>query len=351
MELRGNRWGKNHSMASVLNDIYNAAKVVSLESKIGALFFNNSTEMIEPFPLKSPVNIYRVGGRVLKGTHKLRYSRCGASKIRVKNNLIAYYIKHNKIIKVFGNIKALDRHLDGVKAFSQLDTLSLKAPEIISTASSPVPFSVEPLVRSKEIQRPLTLLEQEVKDLALFHLFGFTTDYMDFTENEKHVLIQAINRLGFVLKQEEFFSNIKVKNIIIKGPVHGDLSSGNMLEHTDGKILIDWEGFSPNGVTGFEIAKIWLQSNKDTRIRILSVYSASLAKNSKKSYGEFFFERQLVIGLLLHLYKLHSTKRRKYDEARGKTKTEIKAKIKKSEGSIEEGLHSLYHYMNKSTNK
>jgi len=328
-------------MATVLNDVGKVAKDLSINSKVPALFVLTSDKRIEKISLWSPAQIYRMVCSALKGTIRFRWSRCGSANIKVNNNIIAFYPKANIIIKIFGTKEALKRHLNGVNTFLQLNTKNLQATKIINIAENSVPFSVEQLLESKKTWR-YKLSEQEIEDLARFHLSAVDTQHQGFTEDKKNVISRAINRFEFSPEQRRYFNYlIQNKNLLLKGPVHGDLSYGNIIDFSGRKILIDWECFSSNGLVGYDVAKLWIQSDREIRARILNKYSTSISKIAEKYAIEYSFAHQLIIGLLLHLYELH-TKTSSYWRSIGKTKKEIMIAVARGEESIKEGLDSLY---------
>ncbi len=349
MEIRGNRWGVTRSMASVLSNIETISENLSLASKTPKFYVLTGTKKIERISLWSPTQIYRMKrnilSSILKRSIRFGWSRCGATRIEVKNNIIAYYPEADKVLKLFETKEALHRHIEGVNFFSRVNPKFLQAPQIISAAVNPVPFSVEPFLKSKKIPKPLKLTEQEIEDLARFHLSTSELVYREFTKNEKYVISQVLNRFGFSVEQERFFCDIvQGNNLLLKGPVHGDLSRGNMIEFSEKKTLIDWELFSPNGVVGYDLAQIWIQCDHDSRVRILNIYSASIAKVVKKDAIEYLFSCQLIVGFLLRLYDLH-TNTSKYWALLGMTKNKTKSKLAEKEEKYSNVLNDLYNYL------
>lgn len=175
-------------------------------------------------------------------------ARIGASRVKVKNNLLLFYREEGHVAKLFSTEEALDRHLQGLRASEVFR--SARTPDLISFGHAPTPWVIHPVVGSRkpnprEWRRSAPDL---LVDLARLHAQHISVRTLGIVEEERTTLRELAEALGLRLgtfTQASLSGDIEVE--ALHGPVHGDVSPGNCIAD-EGLFVLDWELYGPDFV-------------------------------------------------------------------------------------------------------
>jgi hypothetical protein len=309
VQLRGNRYGVEHQPSKVLSTFQVIAEQHQLASSRPAYYMVQGRSQIRAIRLFSYRGVRAILRAFRGGMPCLIRSRCGADGIRVKNNLIAFYLRNEKVIKVFNDEAAHAKHLAGIKAFAQSGLSTFRVAELHHAASEPVPYIIEALIAGTRVLAPNKFTPSQVADLTKFHFRKVTFARRSFCDADKEILRTGLARM--TLPGEV---TVLVDQVLRDGPelsacglIHGDLCLDNLLQGRDSRYILDWEKYGTGHIAD-DVDQTWLESEDETRRRLLEAYEAAQQDRAKELHlgvAIVPFGLQVCMSLLRRIIDLH----------------------------------------------
>ena len=336
IKLRGNRFGINHTPEEILSILEEIAEKYDLSSRHNQPYYiwdHTTIRRINWFSLPS-IKSY-LGAWRRQGTPKRLPSTCGAETLRVKNHYLGFYPSSAKLIKIFLDLDAYQKHIEGVERFNDFGFHHIRAPQVYKSAIDPIPHTLEEHIPGKNyLEQPLTFPKELLDELARFHFDRPEIVRIELDKKEKNQIAEVINGFELEKYQSTALFDLLDKGSwqVVLGEVHGDFSPGNLIRGKDRVYITDWEGYTKGPIVQ-DLVKLYRGAGPELRTRILEVYQDHQdlldgeGKTDRFGSALFLFTLRLLPSLgsstLEHLTRvLHEG-----DQARNKVKN-IEASLK-----------------------
>lgn len=350
MQLRGNKYGKPYTAEEVLNTFQAIADSNNFSSKTSKRYIVASRKLIRKSSLFSFQDTITVIRSMYSGHKKIYNSRCGADSIRVKNNLIAFYRKDERVVKVFQDAESLENYISGISHFTKSNPSAFTVSDICNYSFHPVVHTVEKLIYGSSLSKPVTFSREHIKDLLTFHFGDPEFRVRKFSESECKILEKVLRRISLTDDAQTLVDKIRTDGYTILstyGDAHGELSRGNILESKNRNVILDWDGFGQDFIAE-DICKIWLQSDDETKRRIILNYNhaQNKAAESLLTQGKTpnHFGVQVFFAILNKVVRLHS-KTYDYLLLRDGSQNKADKSLERIELKLQRGLNMLPTFM------
>ena len=222
------------SISHVVDSIRTMEVNLGLRASRNNFVWTNSTGRTSPTP--------RDLALVLTGRAVISPAELCATRIVVKNNILAMYPALGVVMKIFESDDARTRHLTGQdRTYFE----HLNVPTVFASGAEPLPHVVEQLIeghplRTEELARDVG---QYIEDLVSMHSVAPACATLGVSDRE---VADAVSRLGeagirLTPAAHSWLASGSRNHCVRSGQVHGDLSPGNVLVSSVGWFLLDWE--------------------------------------------------------------------------------------------------------------
>jgi len=166
-----------------------------------------------------------------------------ASRVRLKNNVLLFYKETGTVAKLFYRRSALEAHLEGLRFSKRMNRV--KAPEVLSFGTDPVPYVVHPIVGDQSpTERELANTDGLLSDLVRLHSQSMDRVQMGLSVCSSGLIRNYAQDHRLIIGSRTaaaFTEGINCEGL--RGDTHGDLSRKNFIVGKE-LFLIDWESFS-----------------------------------------------------------------------------------------------------------
>jgi hypothetical protein len=249
------------------------------------------------------------------GFPTILYSKCGAEYLRVKNHYLGFYPREGKVIKIFLDRGAYQKHVEGGVRLNEYGFDSISSPQVQISSYDPIPHTVEELVPGRNyLEVELPIPKTFFKDLVRFHFDHPEIIEISLSKQEREKINSLLQDLNFTQHQVSWIKQLLDKGswLVAAGEVHGDLSPGNIILGGDRLYITDWEGYT-RGPIAQDLVKLYREAGSETRSWILEMYQMGQDKAVGIDKADDF-RSALLLFMFRVISDLHSTTSAQYTD-------------------------------------